>query len=209
MMSVKGAGSVLLLVALLLVAGCTGGPGGASGNDTPGRWVVHWFNGDGAEVWIDGEYRGTIEGTTCIVEMSEADPAPAYYSIRNEEIALYTGCITAVPDPGETVDLFPSFIVTEPPDPGAGTGTTGWYVVHDPTEGAEVHVDGRYAGSITDGAVAIPVDTSRPPHERFTVIDPDGTEYTVSLSAHPSPGERVHYYPRVQLAPHGSPTASR
>lgn len=167
-----------------------------------GRYVVHWYNADGAEVRFDGEYQGTIDGTSLAVEMDPAPPLVTRYSIRSEGSAAYTGCITAVPDPGETVDLFPQNIVMEPAPPGAAEGDPGWYVIHAHDEGVGVYVDGRYVG---DGVVRVPASATDPPCEQFSVANPDGNGYTVSLSAAPPPGGEVHYYPWVQPAPYRSP----
>lgn len=167
-----------------------------------GRYVVHWHNADGAEVWFDGEYRGTIDGTSLTVEVNPADSPFAHYSVMSKGSAAYTGCITAVPEPGETIDLFPQNIVTVPPPPGTAGNDAGWYVIHAHDEGASVYVDGRYIG---DGEVRVPANATSPPYERFRVVDPDGSGYTVTFSATPPPGGEVHYYPWVQPAPYWSP----
>ncbi|WP_301662788.1 hypothetical protein [Methanoculleus frigidifontis] len=166
-----------------------------------GRYVVHWYNADGAEVRFDGEYQGTIDGTSLALEMDPAAPLVTRYSIRSEGSAAYTGCITAVPEPGETIDLFPQNIVTEPP-PDAIGDDAGWYVIHPRDEGASVYVDGRYVG---DGEVRVPANATAPPYEWFSVVDPDGSGYTVFLSAAPPPSGEVHYYPWVRSVPHRSP----
>ncbi|KDE56392.1 hypothetical protein [Methanoculleus sp. MH98A] len=96
--SAGGATRPVCLACILLLAAAL--PAAAVGEDDSGRYVVHWFNGDGAEVSFDGEYKGTIADTELVVAVDPAAPPAREYTIRDGERLMYTGFIERARPPG-------------------------------------------------------------------------------------------------------------
>ncbi|WP_054847815.1 hypothetical protein [Methanoculleus chikugoensis] len=114
----------------------------AAGDMNTGRYVVHWFNGDGAEVFFDGEFRGgMIADTELVVAADPAAPPARKYTVRDGDRLMYTGFIErAPPATGETIDLFPQrYQVEQPAPPGAEVNETGWYLIYEPDGGGDLH----------------------------------------------------------------------
>lgn len=187
---------VLLLAAAL--------PAAAAGEEKPGWYVVHWLNGDGAEVYFDGEYKGTIAGTKLVVAADPAAPPAREYTIRRGDRLLYTGFIDRTPAAGEAIDLFPQRYQVEQPVPGAEVNDTGWYLIYG-ADGEEVSFDNEFVGVIEGGTLRVAVNTTLPPPEEFVRRNKDkGTMFRHQLSPPPLQGETVHVYTSVQPAPHAS-----
>jgi len=187
---------VLLLACLL--------PAAAAGEDDTGRYVVHWFNGDGAEVYFDGEYVGTIIDTELAVAVDPAAPPAREYTIRDGERLMYTGFIESAPGAGETIALFPKYGLVEQPAPGAEVNETGWYLIYC-ADGEEVYIDGTFVGVVEDGTLRVAVNTTLPPPEEFVRRNKDrGTMSRHHLPPLPPPGGTVHVYTQVQPAPYAS-----
>lgn len=93
--SAGGATRTVCLACILLLAAAL--PAAAAGQDDAGRYVVHWFNGDGAKVYFDGEYKGTIADTELAVAADPAAPPARKYTVRDGELLMYTGFIERAP----------------------------------------------------------------------------------------------------------------
>ncbi|MDN5340026.1 MAG: hypothetical protein PWQ30_1135 [Euryarchaeota archaeon] len=189
-------------VCLVCILLATALPASTAGENEPGRYVVHWFNGDGAEVYFDGEFRGTIIDTELVVPVDPAAPPAREYTIRDGERLMYTGFVGSAPDAGEVIDLFPQSYQVERPEPGAEVNETGWYLFYG-ADGENVYIDGKFAGVVEGGTLRVAVNTTLPPSEEFVFRDNEGG--TMSRHRFPSlplPGETVHVYTRVQPAPH-------
>ncbi len=190
------------LVCVLLLAAAL--PAAVAGEEEPGCYVVHWFNGDGAEVHFDSAYKGTIADTELVVAADPAAPPAREYTIRRGDRLLYTGFIDRTPAAGETIDLFPQHYLVEQPDPGAEANETGWYLIYG-ADGEEVSFDNRFVGVIEGGTLRVAVNTTLPSPEEFARKDKErGTMSRHQLSPPPPPGGTVHVYTSVQPAPHAS-----
>lgn len=173
-----------------------------------GRYVVHWFNGDGVEVYFDGEFRGTIADTELVVAVDPAAPPAREYTIRDGERLMYTGFIERAPAAGETVDLFPRLDQVEEPAPGAEVNETGWYLIYG-ADGEEIYIDGAFAGVVESGTLRVAVNTTLPPPEEFVFRSKErGTMSWHQFPPLPPPGGTVHVYTRVQPSPHFSASAT-
>ena len=187
------------LACVLLLAATS--PAAAAGAEEPGRYVVHWSNGDGAEVPFDGEYKGTIAGTELAVA---ANPPAREYTVRKGDRPVYTGFIDRTPAAGETVHLFPQRYQVEQPAPGAEVNETGWYRIYR-NDGEGIYFDDTFVGVVESGVLRVAVDTTLPPPQEFVCRGEDG--WTMSrhhLPPLPPPGGTVHVYTSVQSAPHAS-----
>jgi|GEM_PF-2081524 len=190
------------LVCLLLLAAAP--PAAAAGEEEPGWYVVHWFNGDGAEVHFDSAYKGTIAGTELVVAADPAAPPAREYTIRRGDHLLYTGFIDRTPAAGEAIDLFPQRYQVEQPVPEAEVNDTGWYLIYG-ANGEEVSCDNRFVGVIEGGTLRVAVNTTLPPPEEFVRKDKErGTMSRHEIPPLPPPGGTVHVYTSVQSAPHAS-----
>jgi len=200
--SAGGATRTICLACVLLLAAAL--PAAAAGEIDTGRYVVHWFNGDGAEVSFDGEYKGTIANTELIVAVDSAAPPAREYTVWRGERLMYTGFIERAPDAGEMIDLFPQRYQVERPAPGAEVNETGWYQFYR-SDGEEVSIDGRFAGVVEGGTLRVAVNTTLPPPEEFVCRNKDrGTMSRHQFPPLPPPGGTVHVYTSVQSAPHAS-----
>jgi hypothetical protein len=169
----------------------------------PGYYLIHWFNYDGAKVYLDEQCQGKISDTELLVRVDTTAPPYGSYSIKKEGHATYTGYIDSVPAPGEVVEVYPWYVQIEQPGPEGADGDRGWYVVHECSEGASVYFDGKYMGEITDGELKVEVNVTAPGFTEYKVVKQDGwTGHTVSIQHIPPAGGAVHYYAWVQLAPH-------
>ncbi|WP_214040967.1 hypothetical protein [Methanoculleus sp.] len=192
---------VLLLAAALPAAA-------AAGEDDAGRYVVHWFNGDGVEVYFDGEYKGTIADTELVVAVDPAAPPAREYTVRKGERLMYTGFIERAPAAGETIDLFPQRYQVEQPAPGAEVNDTGWYLIYR-ADGEEIYFDDEFVGVVKGGTLRVAVNTTLPPPEEFVCRNEDrGTMSRHQLPPLPPRGGTVHVYTSVQSAPHFSVSAT-
>jgi hypothetical protein len=190
------------LVCLLLLAAAP--PAAAAGEEEPGCYVVHWFNGDGAEVHFDSAYKGTIADTELVIPADPAAPPAREYTIRRGDRLLYTGFIDRTPAAGETIDLFPQRFQVEQPAQGAEVNETGWYLIYG-ANGEEVSFDNEFVGVIEGGTLRVAVNTTLPSPEEFVRKDKDkGTMSRHELPPLPPPGGTVHVYTSVQPAPHAS-----
>ena len=195
------AAAVCLACALLLAAAL---PAAAASEDDAGRYVVHWFNGDGAEVYFDGEYKGAIAETELTVAADPAAPPAREYTVWRGERLLYTGFITKTPAAGETIDLFPQRYQVEQPSPGAGVNETGWYLIYR-SDGEEVSIDDTFVGVVEGGTLRVAVNTTLPSPEEFVCRNKErGTMSRHQLPPLPPPGGTVHVYTSVQPAPYAS-----
>lgn len=191
-------------LACILLLACLLPAASAVGEDDAGRYVVHWFNGDGAEVSFDGEFRGTIADTELIVAVDPAAPPARKYTVRKGDRLMYTGFIERAPAAGETIDLFPQRYQVEQPAQGAEVSETGWYLIYG-ADGEDVYIDGRFAGVVEGGTLRVAVNTTLPPPEEF--IRRSKERGTMSRHQFPPlspPGGTVHVYTSVQPAPHFS-----
>jgi len=200
--SAGGATRTVCLACILLLAAAL--PAAAAGQDDAGRYVVHWFNGDGAKVYFDGEYKGTIADTELAVAADPAAPPARKYTVRDGELLMYTGFIERAPAAGETIDLFPQRSQVEEPAPGAGVNETGWYLIYEP-DGEEIYIDNMFVGVVEGGTLRVAVNTTLPPPEEFVFRDKErGTMSRHQLPPLPPPGGTVHVCMWVQTAPHFS-----
>ncbi|ABN57275.1 hypothetical protein Memar_1345 [Methanoculleus marisnigri JR1] len=200
--SAGGATRTVCLACILLLAAAL--PAAAAGEDDAGRYVVHWFNGDGVEVSFDGGFRGTIADTELAVAVDPAAPPAREYTIRDGERLMYTGFIERAPAAGETIDLFPQFCQVEQPIPGAEVNETGWYLIYG-ADGEDVYIDNAFAGVVEGGTLRVAVNTTLPPPEEFVFRDKErGTMSRHQFPPLPPPGGTVHVYTRVQPAPYAS-----
>jgi len=204
--SAGGATRTVCLACILLLAAVI--PASAAGDMNTGRYVVHWFNGDGAEVSFDGEYKGTIADTEFVVAVDPAAPPARKYTVRDEDRLMYTGFIERAPAAGETIDLFPQRYQVEQPAPDAEVNETGWYLIYGP-DGEEISIDGAFAGVVEGGTLRVAVNTTLPPPEEFVFSDKErGTMSRHQFPSLPPPGGTVHVYTRVQPSPHFSVSAT-
>ncbi len=174
----------------------------------PGYYIVHWYNYEGAEVYLDDEYRGTINGSELLVEVDPAAPPYRSYSITKSGHATFTGYIDSVPAAGEVIDLHPWYVQIEQPESEGVDGDRGWYVVHETRsrEGSSVYFDRKYMGEIADGTLRIEVNLTESGFTEYRVVEPDGwTSHTMQVQHIPPAGGTVHYYAWVQLAPRPPP----
>jgi hypothetical protein len=195
--------SAVCLACILLLAAVL--PAAAAEEGDTGRYLVHWFNGDGAGVYFDDEYRGTIANAELAVAVDPTAQPAREYTVRRGERVVYTGFISRTPAAGETIDLFPRYHEVEEPLPGTEVNDTGWYLIYRMSDGEAVYFDGEFMGIVEGGVLRVAVNTTMPPAKEFTCRKGDGW----TMSRHEVPplpprGGTVHVYTAVQTAPYAS-----
>ncbi|QSZ67018.1 PEGA domain-containing protein [Methanofollis aquaemaris] len=128
-----GAILMLLLLAAPVAAATLGGDQ---------AWIEVRCNVDGAAVYFDNDYKGTIEkGELNVAVLTTAAP---YHTVKVEKDGYYTASapIGGYPAIGETSTVY----LTLNPIPTPPPPTTGTLSVSSSPSGAKVYVDGSYYG---------------------------------------------------------------
>jgi len=169
--------------------------GGAEG------WYQVNCNVEGASVYFDNQYMGTITGGSLTVPIYSTGTPYKTYSVSASGYTTYTGQIPAYPSKGETVNLYATLNVAVPTTTASIIGgAQGWYQVYCNVNGASVYFDGQYMGAISGGSLIIPIYSTGTPYKTFSVSESGYTTYTGQITAYPSKGETVDLYATLNAA---------
>jgi len=160
-------------------------PAGGSG------WLTVNCNVDGAAVYLDGSYKGTISGGSLDIE----DGASAStYKVTKDGYYDATGDINYVP--GGDANLEITVSLTEKP---TGSGK-GWITVYCDVDGAKVAFNGVTKGTISGGSFTLEVSTTGTPYTTYSVSNSGYYTYTGSVTM-PSDDQTVSLYPTLSPIP--------
>jgi hypothetical protein len=196
--------SIFLIIGLLVcclpaIAAETGPIGGDQG-----YYVVH-ANVDGAAVYFDNDYKGVTSGGELTVPVYVTGTPYKEFSVSKEGYTTYTGDITAVPQKGESLDLYATLQVATPTQGPIG-GDQAWYTVNCNVDGAAVYFGTDYKGDITGGVLSVPVYTTGTPYTQYSVQKAGYTTFTAPITQYPAQGETINLYATLNLAPTPTPT---
>jgi hypothetical protein len=169
-----------------------------------GWYLVH-ANVDGASVYFDKDFKGTITAGTLTVPVYTTGTPYKAFTVSMDGYKTFTESITMHPAKGETLDLYATLQATTPPVGPIG-GDQGWYVVHANVDGAAVLFDNDFKGTITGGTLTVPVYTTGTPYKTLTISKTGYTTYAAPITQYPGKGESVDLYATLNPAPTPTPT---
>jgi len=190
------------ILGLLLVAFCLGAvPAMASAPAGGSGWLTINCNTDGASVYLDDTYKGTISGGSLDI----ADGAYAgSYRVTKDGYYDATGAINYVPGGDANLEI----TATLSPKP-VGSGK-GWINVYCNVNGATVAFDGVTRGTIIGGVYTQEVSTTGTPYTSYSVSRSGYETYTGSVTTMPAEDETISLYatltPVATTLPTTSPT---
>ncbi|ABS56693.1 hypothetical protein Mboo_2179 [Methanoregula boonei 6A8] len=169
--------------------------GGAEG------WYQVNCNVDGATVYFDNQYMGTITGGSLTVPVYSTGTPYQTFSVSASGYTTYTGQITAYPSKGGTVNLYATLTAVVPTTTASVIGgAQGWYQVYCNVNGASVYFNGQYMGVISGGSLTVPVYATGTPYTTYSVSESGYTTYTGQITGYPSKGETVDLYATLNAA---------
>jgi len=190
------------ILGLLLVMLCLGaGPVSASAPAGGLGWLTINCNTDGASVYLDDTYKGTISGGS--LDIADGTSASSY-RITKDGYYDATGEINYVPGGDANLEI----TVTLSPKP-VGSGK-GWINVYCNVNGAIVAFDGVTKGKISGGVYSQEVSTTGSPYTSYTVSKSGYDTYYGTVSTMPTEDETLSLYatlnPVATTVPTTSPT---
>jgi hypothetical protein len=162
-------------------------------------WLTINCDVDGASVYLDNTYKGTISGGSLEIENGVYSST---YSVKKDGYYDASGDISYVA--GGEPNLEITVGLTQKP---VGSGK-GWFTVHCNVDGASVTFNGVTKGTITDGVFSQEVSTTGTPYTRYTVGKNGYVTYSGSISGMPSDGATIDLYATLNPVPTSEPTSS-
>ena len=185
---------ILLLCAVVLAVLVPAAMADNTIGGTEGWYQVN-CNVEGASVYFDNQYMGTITGGSLTVPVYSTGTPYSSYSVSAGGYTTYTGQITSYPSKGQTVDLYATLNVAVPTTTTTLIGgNQGWYQVYCNVDGAAVYFDGQYMGTITGGSLTVPVYSTGTPYSSYSVSAGGYTTYTGQITSYPSKGQTMDLY---------------
>ena len=174
---------------------------------TPIGGDVGWYavscNVNGATVYFDSEYKGTIASGTLSVPVYSTGTPYKTYRVEMTGYVTSSGTLPAAPAKGQTVPIrvalspvgtqITTVPTTSPVNAPPGS-EHGWIAVHANVDGATVTVGTDTMGIIHNGVLRIPVATTGTPYSAFTVSKTGYTTTTGTVPRQPLAGETVDIY---------------
>lgn len=185
----------VLLAALIVPGACIAvvSAAGTEGGGDYGWYVLH-CNVNGAGVYFDGKYLGTIEQGTFSVAVTSTGTPFTTYRVERPGYATFLGSIPRVPAKGESVDLYATLNPLPPATTASVGGDKGWFVVHSNVDGATVLFDSAVRGQTSQGLLYVEVDTTGTPYLTFRVEKDGYAPYTGSVPRMPQKSENIDLY---------------
>jgi len=190
--------SLIACVLIVLPSSAQPSIGGDNG------WYAVNCNVNGAQVYFDYEYKGTIEAGVLNVPVYTTGTPYKSFRVEKDGYATYYGDVTTVPGKGEVFDLYATLNPVEPTSAPLIGGDVGWYTVHANVDGATVMFDNEAKGVISQGVLSVQVYTTATPYKTYTVSMDGYQPYTGSIDRYPGKGETVDLY--ATLNPVATPT---
>ena len=185
-----------VMLATWIVAGACMPVVSAAGTESGGDygWYVLHCNVNGAGVYFDGKYLGTIEQGSFSVAAPTTGTPFTTYRVERPGYATFLGSIPRVPEKGESVDLYATLNPLPPATPASVGGDKGWFIVHSNVDGATVLFDGVEKGQTSQGLLYVEVYTTGTPYLTFRVEKDGYAPYTGSVPRMPQKSENIDLY---------------
>lgn len=178
-----------------------------------GYYVIHG-NVDGASVYLDSTYKGTIQNGVLSVAVYSTGTPYSTYRVEKNGYTAAIGKLPISPAKGQTVQVYvtispaynPATVSTSAPVNPPGSGQ-GWIAIHANVDGATVTIGSATAGVISNGLLTVPVSTTGTPFSAFTVAKDGYATVTGKVPRQPAAGETVDVYVTLNpVAPTPVPT---
>ncbi|MDD4483596.1 MAG: hypothetical protein PHD55_04425 [Methanoregula sp.] len=182
----------LILLGLLAVPALASAPAGGSG------WLTINCNVDGASVYLDGTYKGTISGGS--LDIGNGVDASTY-KVTKDGYYDATGSVNYVPGGDANMEIT---VTLEAKPTGSGKG---WITVYSDVNGASVSFNGVTKGTISGGSFTLEVSTTGTPYTTYSVSKSGYYTYTGSVTM-PSNDQTVTLYPELVPIPVTAPTTA-
>lgn len=161
-------------------------------------WFLVTCNADGASVYFDSAYKGTIANGQLSVPIYSTGTPYTNYRVEKSGYVTATGTMPAAPAKGQTVTIPVSLspVVTTVPATAepAGSGK-GYLAFHTNVDGATVTIGSFMAGvTKSDGLLTVPVSPTGTPFSEFTIAKTGYTTATGTVPRQPATGETVDIF---------------
>jgi hypothetical protein len=187
-----------VLLCLVILAFCLcAAPVTASAPPGGEGWLTINCDVDGASVYLDNTYKGTIAGGSLDIENGVGS---SHYSVKKDGYYDAGGDISYVPGGEPNLEI----TVSLTPKP-VGSGK-GWFTVHCNIEGASVAFNGATRGTISGGVFTQEVSTSGTPYTSYSVKKSGYVTYSESIAGMPADDETIDLYATLNPAPTTEPT---
>jgi len=174
----------LIVLGLLAVPALASAPAGGSG------WLTVNCNVNGASVYLDGTYKGTISGGSLDIE-NGVDAST--YKVTKDGYYDATGSVNYVPGGDANMEIT---VTLEAKPTGSGKG---WITVYSDVNGASVSFNGVTKGTISGGSFTLEVSTTGTPYTTYSVSNSGYYTYTGSGTM---PAERPDRLPVSRACAH-------
>ncbi|MDD1689328.1 MAG: hypothetical protein LUQ66_01550 [Methanoregula sp.] len=166
-------------------------------------WYKVTCNVNGASVYLDNTYKGTISGGSLSIPVYSTGTPYSTYRVEKSGYATATGRVPSSPAKDQTVTFHVALTQTGTAAPTTvpttiasplGSGK-GYLAFHTNVDGATVTI-GTFMAGITksDGLLTVPVSTTGTPFEAFTVTKSGYATATGTVPRQPAQGETVDIY---------------
>ncbi|MFA5268259.1 MAG: hypothetical protein WC379_09815 [Methanoregula sp.] len=162
-------------------------------------WLTINCDTDGASVYLDNTFKGTISGGSLDIENGVYSST---YSVKKDGYYDAGGDISYVPGGEPNLEITVS--LTQKP---VGSGK-GWFTVHCNVDGASVAFNGATKGTISGGSFSQDVSTTGTPYTRYSVSRSGYVTWSESISGMPSDGETIDLYATLNPVPTSEPTTA-
>ena len=160
-------------------------------------WINVNCNVDGASVYFDGTYEGTISGGTLSVQVATEGTPISTITVSKDGYTSWSGSPSGMPSPGQYISVSATLIAITTIPTTLPPGAPGWIDVYCNVDGASVYFDGVYQGTIAQGLLSVQVSSSGSPVSAITVSEAGYTTWSGSLSAMPEPAQHVQVYATI------------
>ena len=178
--------SILITLILIAVPVTATPPLGGTG------WLTITCAEEGASVYIDNTYKGTISGGSLDIENGVS---ASTYSVRKDGFYDANGDINYVPGGDANLEIA---VALTPKPVGSGKG---WFVVHCNVDGASVAFDGVTKGTTSAGVFSYETATSATPFTSYSVSKAGYVTYTGEISSMPSDSQTIDLYATLNPVP--------
>jgi len=182
----------LIVLGLLAVPALASAPAGGSG------WLTVNCNVNGASVYLDGTYKGTISGGSLDIE-NGVDAST--YKVTKDGYYDATGSVNYVPGGDANMEIT---VTLEAKPTGSGKG---WITVYSDVNGASVSFNGVTKGTISGGSFTLEVSTTGTPYTTYSVSNSGYYTYTGSVTM-PADDQTLSLYPELVPIPVTAPTTA-
>jgi len=170
-------------------------------------YIVVSSNVNGASVYFDSTYKGTISNGQLSVLVYTTGTPSTTYRVEKSGYVTATGSLPTPPTAGQTkyITVNLNAATTQAPA-GSGKGT---YTVHSNVDGAEVYIDGIFQGITSNNVFSYTVATTGTPVKTYEVRKTGYTTYTGTISQTPANGQTIDLYATLNPAPATTATTRR